>query len=122
MSKLFTFVLILINVALAVSGQLSIKAGMKQVGYITFSNILSLLPESFKNPYVLLGLVAYILAAGTWIMVLSRVDVSFAYPMLSLGYIAVLILSVIFLNEVATLPRIIGTGLIICGIILIFHS
>lgn len=122
MAKLFTFFLILVNVFLAVSGQLSIKAGMKQVGYITSQNLIPLLMSSLKNPYVIGGLVAYTLAAGTWIVVLSRVDVSFAYPMLSLGYVAILILSIIFLNETASLLRILGTGFIIFGIILIFRS
>lgn len=122
MAKLFTLLLILINVALAVSGQLSIKAGMKQVGYITSQNAFQLVLSSFRNVYVVAGLLAYALAAVTWIMVLSRVDVSFAYPMLSIGYIAVLIFSVVYLGEVATLTRIVGTGLIIAGVVLIFRS
>ena len=122
MEKLFTFFLILINVALAVSGQLSIKLGMKQVGYITVQNISLMMVEAFKNPYVLFGLLAYTLAAGTWIAVLSRVDVSFAYPMLSIGYVAVLILSGLFLNESGTFLRISGTTLIVVGIVLIFKS
>ena len=119
---MFTLLLILINVALAVSGQLSIKAGMKQVGYITSQNALQLVLSSFRNVYVVAGLLAYALASITWIMVLSRVDVSFAYPMLSIGYIAVLIFSVVYLGEVATLTRIVGTGLIIAGVVLIFRS
>jgi len=122
MAKLFTFFLILINVALAVSGQLSIKTGMNQVGYITAKNIILMMSAAIKNPYVLFGLLAYTLAAGTWIVVLSRVDVSFAYPMLSLGYIAILIISGMFLHESVTLLRIFGTALIVTGILFIFRS
>ncbi len=122
MAKLFTFFLILVNVALAVSGQFSIKVGMKQVGYITAQNVGSMMVAALQNPYVLFGLFAYTLAAGTWIAVLSRVEVSFAYPMLSIGYVAILILSGIFLREAVTLPRIFGTVFIVAGIVLIFRS
>ena len=122
MPKLFTFLLILFNVALAVSGQLAIKAGMNQVGYITSKNSMSLMMAAFKNPYVILGLIAYTLAAGTWIAVLSRVEVSFAYPMLSLGYVAIVILSAIYLHESVTLMRVVGTFLIVVGVAVIFKS
>lgn len=89
---------------------------------MTAQNIVTIMASALKNPYVLFGLFAYTLAAGTWIAVLSRVDVSFAYPMLSLGYVAILILSGLFLNESMTFIRISGTVLIVAGIVLIFRS
>lgn len=122
MTKFVNLALILLNIALAVSGQLAIKAGMKQVGVIHASNWFALLITSFTNVYVVLGLLAYIIAAGTWIVVLSRVDLTVAYPMLSLGYIAVLILSALILKESVGVVRILGTILIILGVVLIYRS
>lgn len=122
MTYLFTFFLILVNIALAVSGQLAIKAGMRQVGYITMERAFPMLWSALQNPYVFYGLFAYTLAAATWIMVLSRVDVSFAYPALSLGYVAVLIFSVVYLHEAVTPMRIFGTLLIVSGVMLIFRT
>lgn len=122
MIRLINLGLIIINVALAVSGQIAIKAGMKQIGYINSANLLSLTLKSFTNVYVILGLLSYALAAVSWIIVLSRVDLSYAYPMLSLGYIVILLISIFFLNEVVTTMRITGTILIIVGVSLIFRS
>jgi len=121
-TKLINFGLIFINIILAVSGQLAIKAGMKQVGYIKGANFMPLILAAFTNPYVILGLFFYVLATVTWILVLSRVDLSFAYPLLSLGYILILILSVTVLKETVSFVRILGTLLIIVGVILIFRS
>ncbi len=122
MPKLFNFLLILANVALAVSGQVAIKYGMQKVGVITASNTVQMLMKSFTNIFVLLGLFAYALAAVTWILVLSRVELSFAYPMLSIGYIAILIISALFLHEAVSVWRIAGTLLILSGIVLVFRS
>lgn len=122
MTKFVNLVLILINISLAVSGQFSIKVGMKQVGYISSNNFLPLLLKSLTNLYVILGLLAYTLAAVTWILVLSRVDLSYAYPMLSLGYIIILLLGIFFLNETVGFSRIMGTVFIIMGVFLIFRS
>lgn len=121
-TTLLNFLLILANISLAVSGQLAIKAGMQKVGYINSSNFLPMMMQAFTNIHVLAGLMAYIIAAGTWILVLSRVDLSYAYPMLSLGYILVLILSIFVLHEEITLPRIVGTLLIMAGVMFIFRS
>ncbi len=122
MTKFFNLALIIFNVALAVSGQLAIKAGMKQIGVIHASNFFSLLLASLTNVFVLLGLLAYVVAAGTWIVVLSRIDLSVAYPMLSLGYVAILVLSALLLKESVGLVRVLGTVLIIAGVVLIYRS
>ncbi|HAZ28779.1 MAG TPA: hypothetical protein DCY48_03345 [Candidatus Magasanikbacteria bacterium] len=122
MTKLINIGIILVNVALAVSGQVAIKIGMKQIGYITSGNTLSLILKSFSNWYVLFGLGAYALAAVTWIVVLSRVELSYAYPLLSLGYVAIVLISILFLKEPLSIFRLLGTALIIAGVVLIFKS
>lgn len=122
MSRFVNLGLIVLNVIFAVSGQLAIKAGMKQVGVIDGSNLLPMLLRSFLNPLVVLGLAAYIGASVLWILVLSRVELSYAYPLLSLGYIAILILGVTVLKESVSFARVAGTFLIIAGVVLIYRS
>lgn len=122
MIKIINFGLILLNIGLAVSGQMFIKMGMKQVGYVTSSNIVDLLLRAFCNKLVISGLVLYFIAAAVWILVLSRVDLSYAYPMLSLGYIIILIISFFVLHEPVTLIRMAGVSFIIFGVIFIFYS
>lgn len=122
MVKFINFGLILLNIGLAVSGQMLIKMGMKQVGYITSDNLVNALWRAMLNPLVMAGLIFYFIAAFVWILVLSRVDLSYAYPMLSLGYIVILIISATILHEPVSLSRMFGTSFIILGVILIFYS
>ena len=61
------------------------------------------------NPMVLLGFVFYGLSAALWLIVLTRADLSYAYPLLSMGYVAVVFLSRVFFNEAVTTTRVLGT-------------
>jgi multidrug transporter EmrE-like cation transporter len=81
--------LILSGVLLNAFAQLSLKQGMRQVGHFDFrwENILPIGLGVASNPFVLLGLTFYVISVVVWLLVLSRVDVSFAYPLLSVGYI-----------------------------------
>lgn len=74
------------------------------------------------NPYCLAGLVCYALSTVCWLAILSKVDLSFAYPMISIGYVAVLLMSAFFFGEEVTLLRWLGVLLIGVGIISIFSE
>jgi drug/metabolite transporter (DMT)-like permease len=69
-----------------------------------------------------LALTCYGLSVGVWIVGLSRVPVSQAYPVLSLGYIVTALLAWATLGESITLARWAGIGLIIAGVLLISRS
>ncbi len=81
--------LILSGVLLNAMAQLSLKQGMRQVGHFDFrwENFVPIGLGVASNPFVLAGLVCYVVSVGVWLLVLSRVEVSFAYPLLSVGYI-----------------------------------
>lgn len=114
--------LILVNVTIAVIGQFFIKQAINQIGSFATMPILTFLYKAFTAPLVLLGLFLYLLSAGLWVMILSKVDLSFAYPMLSLGYILILFISWAFLHETIAPIRILGVVLIILGVYFIFRS
>src|SRR5262245_34580432 len=81
--------LILLGVFLNACAQLLLKAGMNQIGHFEFS-FANVLPIGFKvmaNLPIIGGIFMYVVSVGVWLLVLSRVPVSYAYPMLSVGYI-----------------------------------
>ena len=116
------FVLILANIVLVVAGQSFIKQGINKIGSFSEMPLVQFLVKSFSSPLVILGLALYVISAAIWVMVLSKVDLSFAYPMLSLGYILILIISAVFLGEAITFLRIIGVILICLGIFFISRT
>ncbi|MBN1825115.1 MAG: EamA family transporter [Candidatus Eisenbacteria bacterium] len=103
-------------------GQLSMKRGMKAVGEINAAQVLQKMSAAFVNPYVLAGLALYGISALVWMIVLSRVNLSYAYPMVSMGYVFVMIGSYYFFQEPVTMLRVLGTLVIVGGVILISQS
>ena len=74
------------------------------------------------NPYCFAGLVSYALSTVCWLAILSKVDLSFAYPMISIGYVAVLLMGAFVFGEEVTLLRWLGVVLIGVGIVSIFSE
>lgn len=105
--------LIIISSTLGAIAQLSLKTGMNAYGKISFGP--DMISAVFQ-PLVFLGLTIYFLSSVTWILALSKADVSFVYPFASLGYVIVTILSGTILNEQISTLRIIGVSVIILGV------
>ena len=74
------------------------------------------------NYFVILGLSCYVISVIVWLMVLSRVPVGIAYPMVSIGYIITAIAGYFLLGEMLTTSRIIGIFVIILGVYLVAKS
>ena len=112
------YVLLLINVFLGVSGQFLIKSGVNGAEFASspFVNIF----KALFTPLVFTGFVLYGISSLLWIMILKNIPLSIAYPTLSLGYIAVLIISYLYLGETLTLYNVFGSLLIIVGVALLF--
>ena len=100
-------------VALGVAGQMVMKTGMTQVGALNALSLTALV-RMFSNIYVILGIGCYALSSIVYLMALSKLPLSFAYPMVGLGYVIVVVLSWLFLKEPVSLARWIGV-LLICG-------
>ena len=77
--------LILLGVLLNAAAQLCLKEGMRRIGHFDFvwANVLPIGMQVAGNVYVLAGLFLYVVSVAVWLLVLSRVEVSFAYPLLS---------------------------------------
>lgn len=116
--------LILLAVIINTLAQLALKAGMDRIGYFSFSlnNLTSISLQIATNPFILAGLFCYVLSVAVWLLVLSRVDVGMAYPMISLGYIATAIAGYYLFSEQLTLIRVIGILVIMLGVYLVARS
>jgi len=115
--------LILINVVLGSVGQISLRYGASQLGDLRAGQgIAASVLCAFKGiftPYVLLGFCLYAISAVLWVLVLNQVSLSFAYPMISLSYVLVVLLSAIILGESVPLVTIGGLIFICLGVSLI---
>lgn len=116
------FLLILINIFLAIGGQTLIKQGMVKIGSFSEMPLIDFFRKSVFSPPIILGLLLYTISAFVWFMVLSKVELSVAYPTLSLGYILVILTGYFFLHEPLTVAKILGVTLICAGTYLIFRG
>ena len=116
--------LILFAVILTALAQILLKKGMMQVGELEFSmaSAWPMIRTVAFNPYVILGLACFAISVLAWLVVLARVDVSFAYPFTSIGYIVTAGAGYYLFNESLGPYRIAGILLICLGVILVAKS
>ena len=116
--------LILFAVLMNAAGMIMLKQGMKGVGPLTFdkSSLHETIINTIINPFVFAGLTIYVVSAGFFLIILSRVELSFAYPFLSLAYVVVAVCAFFLFKEDLNSFRIAGIGFICLGTILIAQS
>lgn len=116
--------LILTGVLLNAAAQLLLKAGANAVGSFAFtpSNIFHAGFEFARQWPILGGLACYVVSVVVWILGLTRVDVSVAYPLLSLGYVVNAVAAWYLFGEALGAQRMIGIGVIIIGVVLVARS
>jgi drug/metabolite transporter (DMT)-like permease len=119
-----TFGFIFTGILLNATAQLLLKAGTNAVGaiHLTAENWLPTGVKLATQWPIIGGLTCYVVSVLVWIIGLSRVDVTIAYPMLSLGYVVNAIGAWYFLGEVVSMQRILAVGVIIVGVILLARS
>ncbi len=112
---------ILISVLTGAVGQVMLKKGMMSLGPLTLTtkDLISTALKIGTNPFVFFGLAIYVGGIIFWLVALSRVDLSFAYPFASLSYVLMMIASWIFFKENITLYRVAGSIVIILGVWLV---
>jgi multidrug transporter EmrE-like cation transporter len=123
--SLITWVLILTGVGLNAAAQLLLKVATKPLSHFSVFNA-DILSSSvvilLKSPPFWAGMLCYGASVCVWVAALSKAPVSTAYPMLSLGYVVVAAVSVMWLGETLTLPKVLGIALICGGVILVSRS
>lgn len=118
------FFLILMGVLLNTVAQLCLKKGMLIIGAVSLDmmSIMAMIPRVAVNFYIILGMLCYVFSFGVWLIVLSKVDVSLAYPLLSIGYIVTAIIGWCCFGEPLPIYKVIGIVTICIGTGLMFKS
>jgi multidrug transporter EmrE-like cation transporter len=103
---------------------LLLKAGTNAVGHFEFTraNILPIGWRLATQPPLIAGLACYVVSLVVWVVGLSRVDVSIAYPMLSLGYVVNAFAAWYLFGEVLSVQKLVGIGIILIGVIIVARS
>lgn len=116
-----TLLIAIASIALSVAAQFSLKAGMSGDGVraaLGQPYTLSTLFEVLTDRYVFVGFLLYGLGAVVWLGVLSKWDVSKAYPLVGLGFVFTVAIGFI-IGEQVTILRVIGVALICLGVFLV---
>jgi len=115
--------LVLGGVLLNAIAQLLLKAGAGSLADLELraGNALAIVTRLVNVP-IIAGLGCYVLSVGFWILALARVEVSVAYPMLSLGYVVNALAAWWLFDENLSGTRIAGIGVILVGVWLVAHS
>jgi len=116
------YILLGVNIILGVVGQFFMKFGVNKIGSLEELGIVKFMTTALFSPFVLVGLGLYGFSAFLWLILLSKLDLSIAYPALSVGYVLVLLISTLFLGEQVSPVRFGGVLLIMAGIVFVFRS
>jgi multidrug transporter EmrE-like cation transporter len=115
--------IVLSGVLLNAVAQVLLKSGAGAVGPIAdWPALRGAAPALATHPGVLGGLACYALSVVVWIVALSRVDVSIAYPLLSVGYVVNALLAMWLFGEAVSAQRWLGIGVILVGVLLVARS
>lgn len=113
------YAFIALTVLLTVYGQVVLKWQVSLAGPMPAetSEKIGFLLGLLLKPWILSGFAAAFLASIAWMAAMTKFDLSYAYPFMSLNFVIVLVLSAVLFSEPVTAPKLIGLSLIIVGII-----
>lgn len=115
-------ILILVSVLMSAVAQVLLKTGMSQPSVVAsmadgrWNNIAV---KVATNGWVIVGLALYVASAVLWLAVLARVEVSFAFPFVGLGFVVTMLLGWWLMGDNLGLQRVAGTLLVVGGVVLI---
>lgn len=113
---------LLISVFAGALGQVCLKKGMASIGSISIKGIFLHPQILVTNPWVTIGMLLYGGSFALWLAVLSKVELSKAYPMVSLGYLLTFALGVVLFHEQVSVLKCCGLALVMTGVALLAWS
>jgi len=111
--------LALVSISLSAAAQILMKLGMIDRDATAAEALVDKVLAVALNPYVVAGLGCYGLSAALWLVVLSKLPLSAAYPLVALAIVMVIVASNLLLGEVVSPIRIAGSALIVLGVVLV---
>ncbi|MDA8442088.1 MAG: hypothetical protein M0Z55_06895, partial [Peptococcaceae bacterium] len=109
-----SYLLLLFNIILLVTGQTLWKIGLQLVGGLNSKTVVQVL----LSPYIWAGLVLYVIATVIWLLILSRLSLSIAYPLQSYAYVLGVLVAWLIFKESIPFTRWIGVCVVILGVYL----
>lgn len=121
---IFTLFVALIAIILLVGGQTLLKVGLNEIGGVSLfdGNPVGSLLGLLRTPWIILGFFCYGVSAILWLDVLSKLDFSLAFPMVSLTYVFSLVIGRFIFYETVGPERIAGVLLILSGLFFVVRS
>jgi drug/metabolite transporter (DMT)-like permease len=113
--------LIFLTVVINTTGQFVVKSGVNKLGVVSLFDFHAI-ARALTSWIVIAGFVIYFVSALLWISVLSKTELSWAFPLLSISYVITVLLSPILLRESFSAQRIIGTLVICLGVFLVSRT
>lgn len=115
---------LLLTLLCTVYGQLVLKWQIAGAGALpagSAAKVLFLL-QQFLNPWIFSGFLSAFLAALAWMAAMTRLELNYAYPFMSLAFVIVMLFSVAFLGETVNLGKVTGTLIVIAGLVVIARA
>lgn len=116
-----TILLALVSISLGAVGQFLLKLGVTRMGGLVFkkAELLSTAWKIATQPYIVTGLALFVFSMVLWLGVLSKMELSRAYPMVSISYVLVALMARFVLGEQLTATRMAGIAVILAGVVLV---
>ena len=120
----FTMILALASVIAVSVAQALVKHGMNRVGGVSLTDdqFLVSMQQALTDIFVIAGFLLVLLSIPLWLAVLSRLELSVAYPLASFGYVVALVIGAVVFKETITPLRMFGMFLVILGVLAIAKS
>jgi multidrug transporter EmrE-like cation transporter len=113
---------ILATVSLSAFAQMALKVGTSSLQSNAGNGLPAAIRSVASSPFIWLGLAIYAASVLAWLWVLSKTDVSVAYPFVGISFVLTAVMGAMFLHENVSPLRMAGTFLVICGCVLIAKS
>lgn len=113
---------IIFNAFINATAQIVLKIGMNRIGGFSLDAPITFFLKVLGNFYAWLGISLYVISLAVWLVVLSKANVSFAYPLMGLSYVFGMLLAMLVLGERVTAWEWLGTSCIVLGIYFITKS
>jgi uncharacterized membrane protein len=112
---------VLLLASMLTIGNVLWKYGLNNIGgiFVNGKTFFSSIKDLFLSPYIWLGALLYILGTIYWFTLLSKHNLSYVYPMLSVSYVLGMIVGMFFFKEAVSLTGWIGMGIIFVGFIIL---
>jgi len=105
-----------ISIVVGATGQFLFRVGMLKYGAVSALSIWGQLFKVVFTPAIFMGFICFAISAVLWLVVISRWELSYAYPMVALGYVIAIFYGAVFLKEDLSVAKLLGSLLILAGI------